>query len=139
MNNSKSIKLKIELSNDVYNVVEETLLYMDNKNNYKENDFTKLILAIYKEKYEYVTNDNGYRDQVELLSDYFKKEYNYSLITFILIKNLLDIDYSQILLKHIEDKNILEQIIYFLETENYIELLDLIENDKKTFIALAKI
>ena len=138
-NYGKNIKLKIEISNELYNIFDEAFLYMASKKRYKKHDLVKLILAIFKGKYKYMTNDNGYRDQISLLNNYFKEEYNYSLVSFILIKKLKNENCDQFLLTEIPDRDIREQIIYFLETENYAELLELIESDKKIFIALAKV
>ena len=137
-NYGKNMKLKVEIANELYDIVDEAFLYMNQKKEYRNHDLAKLLLAIYKGKYKYMTNDNGYRDQISLLNDYFKKEYNYSLISFMLMKMLIKNDCHHFLLEEVVD-NIREQIIYFLETMNYIELLDLIESDKKIFIALSKV
>ncbi len=138
-NYGKNLRLKVEINNEIYDIVDEAFLYMDKKKAYRDNNLAKLILAIYKGKYRYMTNDNGYRDQINLLNDYFKAEYSYSLISFALIKMLIKHDCNNLLAEEIDDRNIREQIIYFIETENYIELLDLIESDKKIFIALSKV
>ena len=135
----KNLRLKVELSNELYDVVDETIAYMDKEKKYNENDILKLILALYKAEYKYITNNNGYRDQIILLNQYFEKEYNHSVISFILIKTLANKDLKDLLEKEIEDNNIREQILYFLETGNYIELLDLLESEKNIFLSVAKV
>ena len=132
-------KLKIELSNNVYDVIDEAIIYMNGKKNYKENDITKLLLAIYKGKYNYVTKDNGYRDQIELLSEYFKKEYDHSLVSLILVKRIMTFDFSEMLKEIIKDDDVKDQILFLVAKEEYNELLEVIENNKKAFMALAKI
>lgn len=134
----ENIKLKGELSNSMYEVVNEMLQYMSDKQNYKQNDTIKLITAISQGKLKYITKDNEYRDQIELLSDYFKKEHNHLLISFILMKNMLVNKDYEIINQIIKDSDTRENLTYLLEKEDYDELLTLIENNKKVFLAFAK-
>ena len=132
-------KLKIEIKNPVYDVFDETIKYMANKKKYTEEDTVKLCLAIYKKMFEYVTKDNGYRDQLMLLSDYFRKEYNHELICLILIKNIVNNDHEKDLSKIIKNPDMKDQVLFLAVKEEYNDLLELIENDEKIFIALAKV
>lgn len=134
----ENIKLKGELSNNMYDVIDEMIKYMNKKQKYKKNDTTKLLTAINEEKYKYITKDNEYRDQIELLSEYFKKEHNHLLINFILMKNMLKNKDEEILNQIIKNEDTKENIIYLLEKEDYDEILTLIESDKKVFLAFAK-
>ncbi len=134
----ENIKLKGELSNSMYDVVNEMLHYMSDKQKYKSNDMIKLITAISQGKYRYITKDDEYRDQVELLSDYFKKEHNHLLINFILMKNMLANKDYEIINQIIKNTDTRENLTYLLEKEDYDELLTLMESNKKVFLAFAK-
>lgn len=134
----ENIKLKIELTNPMYDVVDEMIHYMSHKQGYKQNDVIKLITAISKGKYKYITNDDNYRDQVQLLSDYFKKNHNHLLINFILMKNMFNNRDDQIIDEFIKNNDVKENLIYLLEKKDYDELLSLIESNKKVFLVFAK-
>ena len=134
----ENIKLKGELSNSMYEVVNEMLHYMNDKKNYKPNEMIKLITAISQGKYRYITKDDEYRDQIELLRDYFKKEHNHLLINFILMKNMLNNKDYEIINQIIKDQGTRENLTYLLEKEDYDELLTLMESNKKVFLAFAK-
>ncbi len=134
----ENIKLKGELSNSMYDVVDEMINYMSHKQNYKQNDTIKLITAISRNKYKYITNDKDYRDQIELLSNYFKKEHNHLLINFILMKNMLINRDDNIINEIIKNNDVKENLIYLLEIEDYDEILSLIESNKKVFLVFAK-
>ena len=112
---------------------------MKDKQGYKDNDVVKLLLAIKKGKYKYITNDNDYREQVELLNSFFKKEYDCSLISFVLLKRVVNTSEDEVILDFVKDKDNSEHVIYLLEKEDYGELLELIESDKKVFLAFCKI
>ena len=47
-------------------------------------------MMIYNKDYSCISNTNGYRDQIKLLDEYFEKEYDHSIITFMMIKAVLD-------------------------------------------------
>lgn len=135
----ENIKLKSELSNTMYDVVDEMVHYMSEKQDYKQHDIIKLVTAISKDKYKYITKDNDYREQIELLSDYFKKQHNnHLLINFVLMKNLLINRNDNIINEIIKNNDVKENLIYLLEIEDYDELLSLIENNKKVFLVFAK-
>ncbi len=134
----ENIRLKSELSNTMYEVVDEMLNYMNIKQGYKKNDTIKLITAISQGKYKFITNDNDYRQQVKLLSDYFKKEHNHLLINFILMKNMLINRDNEIINELIKSNDVKENLIYLLEKEDYDEILSLIESNKKVFLVFAK-
>jgi len=134
----ENIKLKGELSNTMYDVVDEMISYMSNKQNYKKNDMIKLITAISQGKYKYITNDNDYRDQIKLLSDYFKKEHNHLLINFIIMKNMFINRDDDIIDEIIKNEDVKENLIYVLEKKDYAEILSLIESNKKVFLVFAK-
>lgn len=137
--NNKNFKLRNELSNCLYETVDEAIVYMKEKQQYKVNDIVKVLTAIKKGKYKYITNDNDYRDQVELLNGFFKKEYDCSLISFILLKKVVSNRDDEEIFNIVKDKDTSEQVIYLLEKEDYDELLELIENDKRVFMAFCKI
>jgi len=134
----ENIKLKGELSNNMYEIVDEVIKYMSTKQKYKKNDIIKVVTAISKGKYKYITNDHEYRDQVELLSNYFENEHNHSLISFILMKNMLINRNNQIIDEIITDNETKENLVYLLEKEYYDEILTLIESNKKVFLVFAK-
>jgi len=134
----ENIKLKGELSNSMYDIVEEVIKYMSTKQKYKKNDIIKLVTALSQDKYQFITNDCEYRDQLELLSNYFRKEHNHLLISFILMKNMLMNRNNQIIDEIIKNNETKENLIYLLEKEDYTELLTLIESNKKVFLVFAK-
>ncbi len=134
----ENIKLKAELSNGMYEITDEMIKYMSQKQNYKQNDTIKLIMAISQGKYKYITKDNDYRDQIQLLSDYFQNKHNHSLINFILMKNMFINKDDAIIDKIIKNKDTKENLIYLLEKEDYEEILTLMESNKKVFLAFAE-
>ena len=132
-------RLKGELSNSLYDVVDEAIKYMVQKQHYLKNDIIKLITAIYSKKYEYITNDNDYRDQIQLIDDYFQKEYDYPLIIFVIVKNAFNHhDYSE-LIKIIKKPKLKDEVLVGLEQHDYLRLMSLIKNNKSVFLAFAKL
>lgn len=137
--NNKNFKLKNEISNCLYETVDESIIYMKDKQNYKDNDVVKLLSAIKKGKYKYITSYNDYRDQVELLNSFFEKEYGCSLISFMLMKMAVNNRDDEVISKVLKDNDTFEHVIYLFEREDYGELLELIDSDKKVFLAFCKI
>ena len=82
-------RLKLEFQNPVYDILDEALKYTINKHNYKKYDLVKLVMMIYDKDYSFISNYNDYRDQFKLLDEYFEKEFNHSIITFLMIKEIL--------------------------------------------------
>ena len=93
MNNEqmKDARLELEFVNPVYDIIDEAITYTMNKYMYKEYDLVKLVMMIYNKDYSFISNDNDYRSQVQLLDEYFIKEYDHSIITFIMIKYIISI------------------------------------------------
>ncbi|MBR2588322.1 MAG: hypothetical protein IKD77_03840 [Bacilli bacterium] len=94
MNNEqiKDLKLERELSNPVYDIVNEGITYTMKKYLYEEYDLVKLVIMIYEKDYSYISNDNDYREQIKLMDEYFIKEYNHSIITLEMIKYLTSVE-----------------------------------------------
>ncbi len=88
--NSLNLRIKMELQNPIYDTVDEALEYTIHKQNFQKYDLVKLVMMLYKQNYSCISNTNGYRDQVKILDEYFHHEYNHSLITFMMIKAVLD-------------------------------------------------
>lgn len=88
--NSLNLRIKMELQNPIYDTVDEALQYTIHKQHFKKYDLVKLVMMLYKKDYSCISNTNGYRDQVKILDEYFQHEYNHSLITFMMIKAVLD-------------------------------------------------
>ena len=82
-------RLKLEFQNPVYDILDEAIKYTINKHNYKKYDLVKLVIMIYDKDYSFISNYNDYRDQFKLLDEYFEKEFNHSIITFLMIKEIL--------------------------------------------------
>lgn len=82
-------RLKLEFQNPVYDILDEAIKYTINKHNYKKYDLVKLVMMIYDKDYSFISNYNDYRDQFKLLDEYFEKEFNHSIITFLMIKEIL--------------------------------------------------
>ena len=82
-------RLKLEFQNPVYDILDEAIKYTINKHNYKKYDLVKLVRMIYDKDYSFISNYNDYRDQFKLLDEYFEKEFNHSIITFLMIKEIL--------------------------------------------------
>lgn len=110
----KDSRIEMELSNPVYDIVEEAIFYNMKKYNYKEYDLVKLVMMIYKGDYTFITNDKDYREQVTLLDEYFRKEYNHSIITLEMIKSIIN-------LKGEEYDNVTAEIAYI---ENILRTSD---------------
>ena len=87
--NILNLKIKLELQNPVYDIVDEAIEYTMKKQKFKKYDLVKLVMMIYKKDYSCFSNTNDYRDQVKLLDEYFEKEYGHSIITFMMIKAIL--------------------------------------------------
>ncbi len=87
--NILNLKLKLEFQNPVYDIVEEAINYTMQKQKFQKYDLVKLVMMLYKKDYSCLSKTNDYRDQVKLLDEYFEKEYNHSIITFIMIKKIL--------------------------------------------------
>ena len=87
----KDMRLQMELSNPAYDIVDKAITHTMKKHNYKEYDLVKLVIMMYKDDYAFISNDNGYREELMLLADYFKKEYNHNLITFEMIKTIINV------------------------------------------------
>ena len=110
----KDSRIEMELSNPVYDIVEEAIFYNMKKYTYKEYDIVKLVMMIYKGDYTFITNDKDYREQVTLLDEYFRKEYNHSIITLEMIKSIIN-------LKGEEYDNVTAEIAYI---ENILRTSD---------------
>ena len=82
-------RLKIEFQNPIYDILDEAIIYTMNKHHYKKYDLVKLIMMIYKKDYSFISKTNDYRDQFQLLDEYFYKEFHHSVMTFLMIKNIL--------------------------------------------------
>lgn len=82
-------RLKLEFQNPVYDILGEAIKYTINKHNYKKYDLVKLVMMIYDKDYSFISNYNDYRYQFKLLDEYFEKEFNHSIITFLMIKEIL--------------------------------------------------
>ena len=88
--NSLNLRIKMELQNPIYDTVDEALEYTIHKQNFQKYDLVKLVMMLCRQDYSCISNTNGYRDQVKILDEYFHHEYNHSLITFMMIKAVLD-------------------------------------------------
>ena len=147
-----NMKLKIEFQNPVYDIADEAIQYTMHKHKYKKYDLVKLIMMIYDKDYSFISSANDYRDQFELLDEYFRKEYGHSLITFLMIKAVLefkgtekydrltaDIANMEILLR--TKKNIPASDLcifsYPIENEKYNDLMMNIEANKDFKYAMA--
>lgn len=82
-------RLDIEISNPVYDVIDEAITYTMKKYHYSAYDVVKLVMIIYDQDFSFITNDNDYRSQVKLLDEYFRKEYGHSIITFEMIRKFV--------------------------------------------------
>ena len=87
----KDSRIEMEFLNPVYDIINEAINYTTQKYHYKEYDLVKLIMMIYDGNYKYLSNDNEYRDQFKLLDEYFKKEYNNNIITFEMLKTIVNL------------------------------------------------
>lgn len=93
MNNEqvKDLRLELEFTNPVYSIIDEGITYTMKKYLYEEHDLIKLVMMIYDKDYSYISNDNDYREQIKLLDEYFRKEYNHSVITYEMIRYITSI------------------------------------------------
>lgn len=93
MNNEqiKDSRIEMELTNPVYNIINEAITYTMKKYLYEEYDLVKLVMMIYQKDYSFISNDNDYREQVKLLDMYFNNEFDHSIITFEMIRYILSI------------------------------------------------
>lgn len=91
----KNLRLKQEFFNSVYDTVSAAIDVTSKKYKYKRYDIFKLAATIYSGEYGYITNKNDYRDEVKLLDEYFRKNYNHSIMTFEIIKALKEIRASK--------------------------------------------
>lgn len=85
-----NLRLKLEFQNPVYDILDEAITYTMHKHNYKKYDLVKLVMMIYNKDYSFISSANDYRDQFKLLDDYFQKEFGHSVITFLMIKEVLN-------------------------------------------------
>lgn len=82
-------RLKLEFQNPVYDILDEAIKYTIEKHNYKKYDLVKLIIMIYDNDYSCISNYSDYREQFKLLDEYFEKEFDHRVITFLMIKEVL--------------------------------------------------
>lgn len=85
-----NLRLKLEFQNPVYDILDEAITYTMHKHNYKKYDLVKLVMMIYNKDYSFISSANDYRDQFKLLDDYFHKEFDHSVMTFLMIKAVLN-------------------------------------------------
>lgn len=145
-------RLKLEFQNPVYDILDEALKYTINKHNYKKYDLVKLVMMIYDKDYSFISNYNDYRDQFKLLDEYFEKEFNHSIITFLMIKEILkykDTEKYDIITADIANletivrtkKNVKAEDLcifsYPIENEKYNDLMMNIEANENFKYALA--
>ena len=84
-----NLRLKLEFQNPVYDILDEAIQYTMHKHHYKKYDLVKLVMLIYNRDYSFISNANDYRDQFKLLDEYFHKEFDHSVMTFLMIKAIL--------------------------------------------------
>ena len=113
MNNEqiRDARLELEFVNPVYDIIDEAITYTMKKYMYKEYDLVKLVMMIYKKDYSFISNDNDYRTQIKLLDEYFLKEYNHSIITFEMIKNITSIKSEEKYIMTSEEISYIEKIL----------------------------
>lgn len=85
-----NLRLKLEFQNPVYDILDEAITYTMHKHHYQKYDLVKLIMMLYNKDYSYISNAHDYRDQFKLLDGYFQKEYGHSIVTFLMIKAVLN-------------------------------------------------
>lgn len=150
--NYKDIRIKQEFSNSLYNNVTKAILKTAVKYDYKKYDVVKLVLALYNEDFNYLTNDEEYREQYKLLNEYFKSNYGHELITFEMIRvikifedsgNYKNISSSISYLKTIIKKNKVVKsydpsfFSDYLKEEKYDELMTKIESEPSFNLSVA--
>lgn len=146
MNNEKMIdsRLDIEISNPVYDIVDEAITYTMRKYHYNAYDVVKLVMILYDKDYSFITNDNDYRNQIKLLDEYFNKAYNHSIITFEMVRKLVSLKDTFIYEKLMSEIAYIENTLrttskdkpedlsifsYPVENKKYSDLLDKIEKN----------
>lgn len=90
----KDMRIEMELSNPLYDIIGEAIMYTKKKYHYREYDLVKLIMIIYENDYSFISKDNDYREQVKLLDDYFRRQYGHSIITFEMIRTIISMKKS---------------------------------------------
>lgn len=148
----KDLRLENEFLNPIYNIINEAITYTAKKYNYKEYDLVKLVMMIYDGDYRYLSNDNEYRVQFKLLDEYFKKEYNHSIITFGMLKTIINLkdseEYESLMTEIAEIEKILRTsnkkapnnlclISYPIENKKYDDLMYMIEKNISVKYAVA--
>lgn len=148
----KDSRIEMELLNPVYDIINEAITYTAQKYNYKEYDLVKLVMMIYAGNYKYISNDNDYREQFKLLDEYFKKEYNHSIITFGMLKTIISLkktkEYDNLMAEIASIEKILRTnnekkannlclISYPIENKKYDDLMYLIERNISVKYAVA--
>ena len=148
----KDSRIEMELLNPVYDIINEAITYTAQKYNYKEYDLVKLVMMIYDGNYKYISNDNDYREQFKLLDEYFKKEYNHSIITFGMLKTIISLkktkEYDNLMAEIASIEKILRTnnekkannlclISYPIENKKYDDLMYLIERNISVKYAVA--
>ena len=140
---AKNLRLRGELSNEMYDVIGEAIGATAKKHNYKKYDIFKLASTIYAGEYGYITGKNDYRFQVKALDEFFRKEYNHSLMTFEIIKTINSLDEENYIMMT-SDIMAIEEIIRtgkknpprdprlideYLEQDDYDGLMEIIEKE----------
>ncbi len=129
----RNSRIEMEFVNPAYELVDEAIDYTIKKYNYKEYDVVKLVIMLYKENYKYLSNDNNNREEFVLLDEYFKKEYNHNVITFIMLKTIINLkgtnEYN-IIMKEIAEIEKILRTNGGEESENLFLLSSLIDNKK---------
>ncbi len=148
----RDLRLEMEFSNPVYDVIKEAIDYTIKKYNYKEYDVVKLVIMLYNENYSYLSNDNDYREEFKLLDEYFKKEYNHSIITFEMLKTLSSLketkEYENLMNEIAEIEKILRTndgesaenlclLSHPIENKKYDDIMHLIEKNISVKYAVA--
>ncbi|MBR3199088.1 MAG: hypothetical protein IKG27_03640 [Bacilli bacterium] len=148
----RDTRLETELINPVYDIINEIIEYNIKKYDYKEYDLVKLVMMLYKGEYKYLTNDNEYRDQYIMLDDYFKKQYNHSIITFEMLKTLVNLKgtkkYDSLMKELAEIEKVLRSndglnaenlclLSYPIENKKYDDIMYLIERNISVKYAIA--
>lgn len=126
----RNSRIESEFLNPAYDIINEAINYTAKKYEYKEYDLVKLVMMIYKENYRYISNDNEYRDEFRLLDEYFKKEYNHSIITFIMLKTIVNLKNSEIYENIMDEIISIEKILRTSKEEELYVLPTLIERKK---------
>lgn len=147
-----NIRIKQEFENPIYDCLDEAIIYTSKKQNYKKYDLVKLIMMIYDRDYSFISNYNDYREQFKLLDDYFIKTYNHSIITFLMIKEILKYKGTKVYEPLVKDIAFTENLFrtkkntspedlclfsYPIDNESYNDLMTNIETNISFKYALA--